>query len=56
MDTQTNLTLQQRNAELAMLNSVGEAMVKTLDVKTMTRLVGDSCAKSLTPTLCSSCY
>ena len=37
----TNLNLEQRNAELAMLNSVSEAMVKTLDVKTMTRLVGD---------------
>lgn len=31
----------QRNAELAIINSVGEAMVKTLDVKTMARLVGD---------------
>ncbi|MCU0485862.1 MAG: GAF domain-containing protein [Anaerolineales bacterium] len=31
----------QRNRELAMLNSVSEAMVKTLDIKTMTRLVGD---------------
>ena len=31
----------QRNAELAILNSVGEAMAKTLDVKTMTRIVGD---------------
>jgi PAS domain S-box-containing protein len=31
----------QRNKELAILNSVGEAMVKALDVKTMTRLVGD---------------
>ncbi|NOH04465.1 MAG: GAF domain-containing protein [Chloroflexi bacterium] len=32
---------QQRNAELAILNSVGEAMAKTLDVKTVTRIVGD---------------
>jgi PAS domain S-box-containing protein len=31
----------QRNAELAILNSVGEAMAKTLDVKTVTRIVGD---------------
>ncbi|HSM70442.1 MAG TPA: GAF domain-containing protein, partial [Anaerolineales bacterium] len=32
---------QQRKDELAILNSVGEAMVKTLDVKTVTRIVGD---------------
>ncbi|HEX8992075.1 MAG TPA: GAF domain-containing protein, partial [Anaerolineales bacterium] len=31
----------QRNSELAILNSVGEAMAKTLDVKTVTRIVGD---------------
>src|SRR5512143_1590632 len=31
----------QRNDELAILNSVGEAMAKTLDVKTVTRIVGD---------------
>lgn len=31
----------QRNNELAILNSVSEAMVKTLDVKTVTRIVGD---------------
>ena len=31
----------QRNNELAILNSVGEAMAKTLDVKTITRIVGD---------------
>ncbi|HTP02502.1 MAG TPA: GAF domain-containing protein [Anaerolineales bacterium] len=31
----------QRNNELAILNSVGEAMAKTLDVKTVTRIVGD---------------
>ena len=31
----------QRNAELAIINSVGEAMAKTLDVKTVTRIVGD---------------
>ncbi len=30
-----------RNSELAILNSVGEAMAKSLDVKTVTRLVGD---------------
>ena len=35
------LSIKQRNAELALLNSVGDAMVKTLDVKNMTRLVGD---------------
>ncbi len=33
--------LAQRNAELAILNSVGEAMAKTMDVKTVTRIVGD---------------
>ena len=33
--------LAQRTSELAILNSVGEAMAKTLDVKTMTRIVGD---------------
>ncbi len=32
---------QQRSNELAILNSVGEAMSKTMDVKTMTRIVGD---------------
>ncbi len=31
----------QRNNELAILNSVGEAMARTLDVKTITRIVGD---------------
>jgi serine phosphatase RsbU (regulator of sigma subunit)/uncharacterized protein YigA (DUF484 family) len=31
----------QRNSELAILNSVGEAMAKTLDVKTVTKIVGD---------------
>ncbi|HVF24771.1 MAG TPA: GAF domain-containing protein [Anaerolineales bacterium] len=31
----------QRAAELAILNSAGEAMAKTLDVKTVTRSVGD---------------
>jgi GAF domain-containing protein/CheY-like chemotaxis protein len=31
----------QRNAELAILNSVGDAMAKTMDVKTVTRIVGD---------------
>src|SRR5258707_13704525 len=33
--------LAQREDELAILNSVGEAMAKTLDVKTVTRIVGD---------------
>jgi GAF domain-containing protein len=32
---------QQRKDELAILNSVGEAMAKTLDVKTVTKIVGD---------------
>ena len=31
----------QREAELAIINSVGEAMAKQLDVKTVTRIVGD---------------
>jgi len=33
--------LNQRVDELAILNTVGEAMAKTLDVKTVTRIVGD---------------
>jgi hypothetical protein len=33
--------LAQRNDELAILNSVGEAMAKTLDVKTVAKIVGD---------------
>ncbi|MBL8097592.1 MAG: GAF domain-containing protein, partial [Anaerolineales bacterium] len=32
---------QQRKDELAILNSVGEAMAKTLDVKTVVKIVGD---------------
>ncbi len=32
---------EQRSSELAILNSVGEAMAKTLDVKTVTKIVGD---------------
>ena len=32
---------QQRAAELAIINSVGEAMAKNLDVQTVTRIVGD---------------
>ncbi len=32
---------EQRNNELAILNSVGEGMAKTLDVKTVTHIVGD---------------
>ena len=37
----TNLELQQRNAELTILNTVSAAMTKTLDIKTMARIVGD---------------
>src|SRR5262245_6270599 len=33
--------LAQREDELAILNSVGEAMAKSFDVKTVTRIVGD---------------
>jgi pyruvate/2-oxoglutarate dehydrogenase complex dihydrolipoamide dehydrogenase (E3) component len=33
--------LQQRTDELAILNSVGEAMARTLDVRTVTKIVGD---------------
>src|SRR5688572_20800762 len=33
--------LKQRMDELAILNSVGEAMAKTLDVKTVVKIVGD---------------
>jgi hypothetical protein len=33
--------LDRRNAELAILNSVGEAMAKSPDVKGVTRIVGD---------------
>ncbi len=33
--------LAQREDELAILNSVGEAMAQTLDVKTVTKIVGD---------------
>jgi signal transduction histidine kinase/CheY-like chemotaxis protein/transcriptional regulator with GAF, ATPase, and Fis domain len=36
-----NHSLEQHNAALATLNRVSEAMTKTLDVKTLTRLVGD---------------
>jgi GAF domain-containing protein/tetratricopeptide (TPR) repeat protein/two-component sensor histidine kinase len=36
-----NARLEQRNAELSIINSVGEAMAKQLDVKTVTRIVGD---------------
>lgn len=32
---------QQRSAELAIINSVGEAMARNLDVQTVTRIVGD---------------
>ncbi|HET9909056.1 MAG TPA: GAF domain-containing protein, partial [Anaerolineales bacterium] len=32
---------EERNAELAILNSVGEAMAQTLDVKTLTSIVGE---------------
>ena len=34
-------SLEQRNSELAILNSLGEAMAQTLDVKTVARIVGD---------------
>jgi PAS domain S-box-containing protein len=37
----SNHSLEQRNAALAIINSVSQTMAKTLDVKTMTRLVGD---------------
>ncbi|HET7377321.1 MAG TPA: GAF domain-containing protein, partial [Anaerolineae bacterium] len=37
---------QQRAAELALINSIGDAMVKTLDVKNMSRLIGDIMLKS----------
>ncbi len=37
----SNHSLEQRNAALAILNSVGKAMTETMDVKAMTRLVGD---------------
>jgi PAS domain S-box-containing protein len=37
----TNHNLEQRNAALAMLNSVSEAMTMTFDVKTIMQLVGD---------------
>ena len=41
-ETQRLLKLsEERAGELAILNSVGEAMAKTLDVKTVTRIVGD---------------
>ena len=32
---------EQRNAELAILNSIGEAMAKTLDMNTVVKIVGD---------------
>jgi PAS domain S-box-containing protein len=37
----TNHSLEQRNAALGLLNSVSEAMTKTLDVRTLMQLVGD---------------
>jgi PAS domain S-box-containing protein len=37
----SNHSLEQRNAALDILNSVSEAMTKTLDVKTIVHLVGD---------------
>ena len=37
----SNHSLEQRNAALGILNSVSEAMTKTLDLKTIVRLVGD---------------
>ncbi len=38
---EANERINQRAKELAILNSVGEAMAKTLNVKTVTRIVGD---------------
>ena len=37
----SNHSLEQRNAALGILNSVSEAMTKTLDVRTLMQLVGD---------------
>ncbi len=37
----SNLSMEQRNAELALLNSVSTAMTKTLDVKALAHIVGD---------------
>ncbi len=37
----TNASLEQRNAELTILNHLSEAMTQTLDIRLMTRLVGD---------------
>ncbi|HEX5807111.1 MAG TPA: hypothetical protein VFY25_00480, partial [Anaerolineales bacterium] len=37
----SNHSLEQRNAALGIINNVSEAMTKSLDVQTMTRLVGD---------------
>ena len=37
----SNHSLEKRNAALGIINSISQAMTKTLDVKTMTRLVGD---------------
>ncbi len=37
----SNHSLEQRNAALAIINSVSQAVTTTLDMKTMTRLVGD---------------
>ena len=37
----SNQSLEQRSGELTILNSVGEAMAKTLDVKTVAHIVGD---------------
>ena len=38
----TNRHLQQRNEELTILNSLGDALTKTLDIKAMTHIVGDN--------------
>ena len=37
-----NRSLVQRNADLSLLNTLSEAMTKTLDVKTIARIVGDN--------------
>ena len=39
--------LAQKEAELAIINSVGEAMSKELDINTVTKIVGDKVEKYL---------
>lgn len=38
----TNQNLEQRNEELTILNNISDSLTKTLDIKTMLRLVGDN--------------